>query len=131
MSDLKEILAQTVFRQIPGNYIYAKLKSVPDNPREHFLVSFDEDEVTVVTKVENYEKLKAVERNKDQYALIELRVSIPFYSVGFLASVSTAIASKSMNVLIVSTYSKDYILIKTDKTHLAKESLEELGMKEA
>src|SRR5579864_7344179 len=112
MTDVKEILAQTVFSQIPGNFVYAKLKAAPARPEDHFLVSFDQDEVTVVTELHNFAKLNALERNKEDYALFELKVSVPFYSVGFLAAISSAIATKNINLLIVSTYSKDYVLVR-------------------
>lgn len=130
MSAIQEILTETTFKQVPGEYIYAKLSKGPDNPNSFFMMSFDKDEVTVVTKAENYQNLNAVERNKDNYALFELCVTVPFYAVGFLASVTSAIAAKGMNVLVVSTYSKDYILVRTEHTDLAKETLRELGMKE-
>lgn len=76
------------------------------------MVSKDKDEITVVTKSKNLQYLDLVERNKEDYTLIALNVSVPFYSVGFLAAVSDAIAKAGMNILIISTYSKDYILVK-------------------
>ncbi len=129
MSDIKDILAETTFRRVPGVFIYAKLEKAPPDVEQHFLVSKDEDEVTVVTKLENYEGLGAKERNKDDYSLFELRVAVPFYAVGFLASVTSAIASKGANILVISTYSKDYILVRTEHTQLAAEVLNGLGMK--
>jgi hypothetical protein len=75
------------------------------------MVSKDQNEITVVTKEENLSKLDVIEKNKDYYQLIELKVFIPFYSVGFLASVANIIAEREMNILIISTYSKDYIMV--------------------
>ena len=94
------------------------------------MVSQDKDEITVVTSEENLKDLDLAERNKEDYKLIALNVSAPFYSVGFLAAVSSAIAKKGMNILIVSTYSKDYILIKKQKLQDARQVLTSLGFQE-
>ncbi len=109
--------------------MYAQVLNAPSVDK-HFMVSKDADEVTVVTKEENLPELDIKERNKDFYRLIALNVSIPFYSVGFLATISQAIAEQGMNILIVSTYSKDYIMVKDDKLEKAKSVLMGLGFKE-
>jgi len=128
-NELKRIIETSTFEVISGNFIYTKVSTAPsiDN---HFLVSKDSDEITVVTKEENLGELNILEKNKDYWALISLNVSAPFYSVGFLATVSNSIASQEMNVLIVSTYSKDYILVKTDLVGKAKDALLNLGFQE-
>ena len=111
-------------------YVYAKVKSIPEG-KNHFMVSQDSDEITVVTREENLKDLDLIERNKDNYSLIALNVSVPFYAVGFLATVSGAIAKAEMNILIISTYSKDYIMVRKDKLEQAKQVLLSLGFKEA
>ena len=95
------------------------------------MVSRDEDETTAVFEQSKKYKFEILEENKDSRKLIEVAVSVPFYSVGFLATISQAIAGKGMSILIVSTYSKDYILIVSQKLEVAKIALTELGLKEA
>lgn len=112
--ELKKIIKQSSFEVQDGKYVYAKVRSIPED-KNHFMASQDKDEITVVTREENLQDLDLIERNKDNYSLIALNVSVPFYSVGFLATVSNAIAKARMNILIVSTYSKDYIMVKEDK----------------
>ncbi|MBI2600463.1 ACT domain-containing protein [Candidatus Daviesbacteria bacterium] len=126
--ELKNIIKQSSFETEDGVYVYTQVKSVPETEK-HFMVSQDKDEITVVTKEENLSSLDLIERNKDNYKLIALNVSVPFYSVGFLATVSSAIAKAGMNILIISTYSKDYILVKEDKLRKVKEALLALGFK--
>lgn len=126
---ITEIIKESTFEVQEGRYIYGRVKSIP-KVGNHFMVTKDEDEVTVVTKEENLDRLELLERYKDNYSLIALNVSIPFYSVGFLATVSEAVAKEGMNILIVSTYSKDYILVKEDKLDKAKKVLFSLGFKE-
>lgn len=124
-----EIIAESSFHVEPGLYVYTKVSETPASG-DHFLVTRDADEITVVTRDVNVDQLKLIERNKDDYRLIAMNVSVPFYSVGFLATVSDAIAGKGLNVLIVSTYSKDYLLIKKDVLEKAKQALLDLGFKE-
>ncbi len=125
---LQQVLKDSTFQVIPGTWLYLKVRSAP--PGDHFMVTNDGDEVTVITEKGKENELDIIERNKDDRALICLNVSVPFYSVGFLAAISSAIANADLNILIVSTYSKDYILVKSDSLEKAKKSLSELGLKE-
>lgn len=127
--ELNKIIEQSSFEVQEGRYIYTKARSIPKS-KNHFMVSQDQDEITVVTRKENLQDLDLIERNKDNYSLIALNVSVPFYSVGFLATVSGAIAKAGMNILIVSTYSKDYIMVKEDKLEQTRQVLLSLGFKE-
>lgn len=126
--ETQKIISNSTFEIQPGIYVYAMVHSMPESD-EHFLVSKDDDEITVVTKAEYVKKLKLIERNKDDYCLIALNVSVPFYSVGFLATVSTAFAEKGHNILIVSTYSKDYVMVRNDLRKDAEKILLSLGLK--
>ncbi len=124
--DIKKIIESSSFVVHEGKFVYTKVRTAPPI-NEHFLVSKDADEITVVTKEENLTRLDVIERNKDDYSLIELKVSVPFYSVGFLAAVSSAIAKEGMNILIVSTYSKDYVMVRVEHTEKAVRTLLDLG----
>ncbi len=127
--DINEIIKQSDFAIQEGIFVYTKVKTLP-KAGNHFMVSQDKDEITVVTLEENLKDLDLVERNKEDYKLISLNVSVPFYAVGFLAMISSAIAKNGMNLLIVSTYSKDYILIKKEKLKDAHQALIDLGFQE-
>lgn len=124
--ELKRIIEQSKFEIQEGTYIYTKVSAVP-NLKNHFLVSKDKDEITVVTRDEYLGELNIIERNKENYKLIALNVSVPFYAVGFLATVTYAIAEADMNVLVISTYSKDYILVKQEKLEEAVSVLLGIG----
>ena len=54
-------------------------------------------------------------------------MALPFYAVGFLAKIAKAIAAKNLNILIVSTFSKDYLLIREEKYKTAVKALKETG----
>ena len=125
--DLEKIIKTSTFTIQSGKFVYVKVKSAP-SINGHFLITQDVDEITVVTLEENISQLDVIEKNKDFYTLIALNVSIPFYAVGFLAVINDAIAKQGMNILIVSTYSKDYILVRADQIDKAEEALLELGL---
>ncbi len=126
---LKEIIASSKFRVEPGNYVYAKVSKTP-NLEDCFMISKDKDETTVVLEEKDLPKVEIIEKNKDLYKLFELKVSLPFYAVGFLAAVTEAISSNGMNNLLISTYSKDYVLVRLEHEQKAKEALLNLGFKE-
>ncbi|MDO8424482.1 MAG: ACT domain-containing protein [bacterium] len=128
-SKLKKIIKESVFKVEEGRFVYTKVAKDP-NTGKHFMVSRDADEITVVTREESLPGMALIERNKDFYRLVALNVSVPFYSVGLLAAVSQAIAKAGMNILIVSTYSKDYILVKDKKINNARSVLLKLGFQE-
>lgn len=128
--ELTDIIQQSTFQVQEGTYVYLKAQTLPSSGG-HFLVTQDADEVTIVTREENMGQCAWSERNRDDYALIALNVSVPFYCVGFLAAVSDAIARAGMNILVVSTYSKDYILVKKDCALAAEKILLELGFSAA
>ncbi len=123
---LKEVIRASSFQVVTGDFVYAKVKTRPVD--KHFLVTEDESEITVVTKEEQLSELDLIERNKEIYTLVMLNVSVPFYAVGFLAAISSVIAEQGMNILIISTYSKDYILIKKESAEKAQWALHNLGL---
>ena len=80
--------------------------------------AFDQEHNQVWTKHEKEVKW---------FKLFEFKVSIPFLAPGFLAKISKTIADKSLNILIVSTFSKDYALIREEDFKVAVKALEEVG----
>lgn len=109
-------------------YIYAKVRSLSSNI-DHFMVSRDKDEITVVTNEENISLLDLIEKNENLWRLVSLHLNTPFMA-GTLATINSACAEKGLNNLIISTYSKDYIVIKDSQVHEIKEVLRNLGFKE-
>lgn len=123
---LQEIISKSSFQVINGWYVYAKVRSLDDNTG-HFMVTRDKDEITVVTQTKNVEDLDLIEHNQHQYQLLTLNVSVPFYAVGFLAAITETIAQEGLNILVVSTYPKDYIFIREGGLEKATQALIKLG----
>lgn len=126
---LVDIIKTSTFRVIDGLWLYAKVASAP-NIEDCFLISKDDDEITVAFEESKKDKMDILETNKDARRLIEVRVSAPFYAVGFLAAITGAISKKGCNNLVVSTYSKDYVLVTDEQFDRAREALLELGFTE-
>lgn len=66
----------------------------------------------------------------DGYRAIRFNLFAPFEGVGFIATLAGAIARKGINILCVSAYSCDYILVKEGDLAEAVRALRELGIKE-
>ncbi len=110
--ELQEAISKSIATVMKGTYVYVKTDII-EKPDIHFMVSKDKDEITVITQKENLKELSALEVVGD-YKLIEFKPAVPFQTVGFLAKISEIIANQGMNILIVSTFSKDYIMIKEE-----------------
>ena len=121
---LDEIISSSQAIVHEGRYAY--LKALEAELGNHFLVARDADEITVVTAEENIANTR-YEKDVKWFSLIEIRVSKPFLAKGFLAKITRAIADKDLNILVVSTFSKDYILIRDEHLETAVRALQELG----
>lgn len=123
-SQLQQVIESSTVVAYPGRYAYLKCDQPPAGP--HFLVSQDAEEVTVVTE-ERYVSEVPHSETYRWFKLLEIKVSMPFVAKGFLAKVTGTIAAHDLNVLIVSTYSKDYALVREETADKAIEALREVG----
>lgn len=123
-----EMFKKSSFAVSKELYVYAKVKSV-DSMTPHFMVSQDKDEITVVTEEKNIPALDVIEKNGNLWRLVSLNLDTPFMA-GTLAALNSACAAKGLNNLVVSTYSKDYLIVKDSQTAQIKQVLETLGFSE-
>lgn len=125
MTQLKKIINDSSFVIESGTYTIAKI--IGDIKIEnYFLVTKDKLETTVIYKSED--NINNIIDKKDNYALIGIDVSVPFYSVGFIAEVTGRLAKEDINVLVVSTFSRDYVLINNERREDGRRILIEMGM---
>ena len=121
---LEEVIKASRVIVHDGRYAYLKAKAKPSG--DHFLVAQDKDEVTIVTEESNLGNIDYAKAEKF-FRLIEIQVSAPFVATGFLSKVTGAIAAKNLNLLVVSTFSKDYILVREEEYKIALQALSEAG----
>lgn len=123
-NQLKGLIAASKVIVRKGRYAYLKVGKKP--ARKYFLIAQDNDEVTVVAEEKDVMRLK-YESSVKWFKLIEFRVAKPFVSTGFLAKIAQAITRRKMNLLIVSTFSKDYVLVREEKINDAVAALKKAG----
>lgn len=105
---------------------YAYLKCQEKDIKKHFLISQDNDEITIITEEKNVINTK-YEKEVKWFKLLEFKISTPFLTPGFLAKICKAIADEKMNILIVSTFSKDYVLIREEDIEAAVKAIKNIG----
>ena len=125
--DLKECIEKSAVVAKFGRYAYLKVKE-PTTLDNHFMITQDDDEITVVTREENIKNLNPVEV-VGFYRLIEFKCANPFNACGFLEAISGSISKNNSCCLIVSTFSKDYCLVKEEKLEIALKAFAERGFK--
>jgi hypothetical protein len=125
--DIQDIINRSSFEIQKGLFYMAKVNDFTDANR-CFLVTSDEIEKTVICSHEI--ELNNIIEKKPDYVLIGIEVSLPFDAIGFLSKITTCLADSNIPILVVSTYSRDYVLI--PKTHLenARVALLKIGLKE-
>lgn len=128
--ELNDEIKNSKIRIWSDNYFYLQIqKNWSDNNvniGSHFLVSSDSDEVTIVTKESNVPDTK-YDNKVWPFKVFEIVVSKPFLVKWFLAKISNTIAKANINILIVSTFSKDYVLVKSEDAEHAKKELQAIG----
>ncbi|MBN1386721.1 ACT domain-containing protein [Candidatus Woesearchaeota archaeon] len=122
--DLQEVIRNSPVVIHPGRYAYLQGKET--TIKEHFLICKDDDEITIVTEEANIGGTDYVKDVK-WFKLFEFKVSIPFLAPGFLAKISSAVAENNINILFVSTFSKDYALFKEEDYKNAMTILQKVG----
>lgn len=125
MLSLDDTIRKSPVRVMPGRYAVARCADMPASG-SYFMVARDADEITVIAEESEVAALGALEV-ENGYRLLEIRVATPFQGVGLLAAVSRAIAAAGRNVLIVSTYSKDYLLLKEETAAVGMQALSSAG----
>ena len=106
-------------------YAYLRAAALTETGN-HFLIARDQDEITVVTEEKNLPMISFKQQVK-WFKLVEVRVSKPFDAVGFIARITRAIADCGLDILVVSTFSKDYFLIREKEIDVAVTALRDLG----
>ncbi len=122
--DISEVIKDSKIVIHKGRYAY--LLADENNIGNHFLITKDKDETTIITEEKHLASLKPKKEVK-WFKLIEIKVSTPFIAKGFIAKITKAIADKDLNVLVVSTFSKDYLLVKEETYETALNALKQIG----
>lgn len=122
---IDDVIARSTFR-LGGVYVWASVREVGDASR-HLLVAREADETTVVTSPENLASLNAFDVNPDRWLLLSIDCASPFYCVGFIAGIAARLSAAGMDILVISTFSRDLIFVKESEGARAAELLCDAG----
>ena len=123
----EQIIADSSFR-FAGTYVYCSARTV-NNPEKHLMITRDDLELTVVTLPEHLGDVDVVAVNPDRWTLITIDCASPFYCVGFIAKVSARLSAAGLDILVVSTFSRDWVLVKEEEAGRAAEVLRAAGFR--
>ena len=126
----REVLAGSRFRLEAETFLWVKVRAV-GHPERHRLIHRDEREITVVTTAEGLADLDVIETNRDRWALFTVDCANPFYCVGFLAAIADVLVARGVDILVISTFSRDLVFVAEAHVESAREALVEVGLKPA
>jgi len=86
----------------------------------------DAHETTVICREGDLAQLSRSER-QGPFTLLQIRICVPFQAPGFLGRIASALGSHAISVLIVSTYSFDYVLAASKDEQESLAVLREIG----
>ena len=107
----KRVIHDSDFYLEPDIFYFVQAQKV-GNPDLHRLVCRDDKEITVVTTQAGLADLLIKAQNKEQWRLLVINCANPFYCVGFLQSIASAMTAADLDILLVSTFSRDYVFVK-------------------
>ncbi len=125
MSSTDDVIARSTFR-FAGSYAWVSASAVR-HPERHLMVTRDDRETTVVTLPEHLGDVEVIEANPDRWLLLSIDCANPFYCVGFVAKLSAPLAAAGIDLLMVSTFTRDWVFVKESDGERAAELLEGVG----
>jgi len=134
---IQEILASTTVLLHPEEYAIAsipiedesRVREILRDIRPFSSITYDYAEVSLVIKINEWEKIKAgfrKYREEGPYMLITFDIVLDLSIVGFLAEVSARLAEAGISIYALSTFLRDHILVKSEDAEKAKKVLERL-----
>ncbi|MFT3680088.1 MAG: ACT domain-containing protein [Ferruginibacter sp.] len=107
---LQEVVNASWFTIEDEVYIYTSVKQLL-YPEKHLVVVQDNTEITVVTAESNLQYIGEYEANKEKWRLLNIRCGKPFYCVGFIAYITGKLAEAGIDIVLVSSFSNDLVLV--------------------
>ena len=108
-----------------SKYTIAKVDVVPEFSDKVFAIIKEQKEITVVAKEGFVSQPISVE---GYFKRITFDFLLPYDLIGFVAHISTLLASKNIAILVYSAYSTDHLFVKEEDLDGAVEALEKDGM---
>jgi len=123
--ELKQIISSTRVIIAPERFAYLSAERHPNSGNHVMCFSYGDDK-TVVARESRVLEIDHVSI-ECWFRLIEFRIPTPFEAPGFLASIASAVAAEQINLLIISTFPRDYVLVRDHDLRRATDALQGLG----
>ena len=135
--EMRPVFASTVVKTHPDDYVIVSIdRAEEERAREAFKglepwssVTYDHEEVSVVLRESEWERLKDGFRSyrvEGPYTLITFDIVLDLSLIGFLSVVSSVLADEGVSIYALSTYLRDHILVKKADAGRAVAALERL-----
>jgi hypothetical protein len=121
----EDVITHSTFR-FAGTFLWASARAVR-NPERHLMIARDEKETTVVTTPELLADVDVIEINPDRWLLLSIDCAHPFYCVGFIAKLSSALSDAGLDILFISTFTRDWVFVKAEDGERAATVLQSVG----
>ncbi len=105
-------------------FAVAKTKSQVE---EAFATIIDKNEITTICERNKLPAKDIIDVDEDDWRIITFDMLLPMDLVGFIAKISGAVAEEGVNILYVSSYSTDHLLVQEKDLEKAIAKLRKLG----
>jgi hypothetical protein len=126
--DLQEVLGATRYRVLPASYQCVRLQAVPADLQGHLALVQLPDEITLITTADRLLEIEVAAQQRISLKAIAVTAYSPFFCAGFIAVLTQGLAERGINVLVVSTFGHDLLLVRELDLSLALEALLALGV---
>jgi hypothetical protein len=133
---MRRILSETVVKEHADDYRVvsikldeAKARSLLRDLQPFSSVTYDNNEVSVVLRASDWERLKGEFSGFDEagpYKLLTFDIVLDLSIVGFLSVVSAVLAEEGVSIYAISTYLRDHILVRKEDSPRAVAALRKL-----
>jgi hypothetical protein len=124
--ELAEVIRTSPVELLEGAYAVVNIRT-PSQPITAFATMRDGLEVTAFVRIEDLPEFATFDDIKMPYKAVRLRTSKPFNAPGFIAAACRAVAEQGCNVLVLSTFSFDYLFLRESDLDIAISGLSRLG----
>jgi hypothetical protein len=134
---MRRILSEAVVKEHTDDYRVvsikldeeAKARSLLRDLQPFSSVTYDNNEVSVVLRASDWERLKGEFSGFDEagpYKLLTFDIVLDLSIVGFLSVVSAVLAEEGVSIYAISTYLRDHILVRKEDSPRAVAALRKL-----
>ena len=122
-------MTQLKIKALEGLYAIHRFSTASEIPSQvyesdFFSVTKTEDEISIVCS----ESLSLCsEKSEKGWACLKVLGPLDFSLTGILAKIASSLAESGISIFAISTYDTDYILVRSEKLELAKETLAASG----